>query len=136
MTVRQSRFLFIAVAVLVAASFGTAADLPPGYQRDQEKKVLADVERTSFAGRIGAGITDLFMNALGYTWRDNASCLSGRLGAHADFLYADGAVSGHGVVLTEAHGCSGPLAKNQHPAPVALEASRRSPERSRKRAQA
>jgi hypothetical protein len=44
------------------------------------------------------------MNALGFTWRDNASCLSGSLTPHADFIYADGAVSGHGVVLTEARG--------------------------------
>ena len=65
---------------------------------------LADAERTSFAGRMGAGVTDLLMNALGYTWRDNASCLSDSLAPHADFLYADGAVSGHGVVLAEAHG--------------------------------
>jgi hypothetical protein len=65
---------------------------------------LADAERTSFAGRIGAGVTDLLMNALGYTWRDNASCLSSSLAPHADFIYADGVVSGHGVVLAEARG--------------------------------
>lgn len=65
---------------------------------------LADAERTSFAGRIGAGVTDLLMNALGYTWRDNASCLSRSLLPHADFIYAEGAVSGHGVVLAEARG--------------------------------
>ena len=65
---------------------------------------LADAERTSFAGRIGAGVTDLLMNALGYTWRDNASCLSRALAPHADFIYADGAVSGHGVVLAKARG--------------------------------
>ena len=65
---------------------------------------LADAERTSFAGRIGAGVTDLLMNALGYTWRDNASSLSHSLAPHADFIYGDGAVSGHGVVLAEAHG--------------------------------
>lgn len=65
---------------------------------------LADAERTSFAGRIGAGVTDLLMNALGYAWRDNASCLSRSLAPHADFIYADGAVSGHGVVLAEARG--------------------------------
>ncbi len=65
---------------------------------------LADAERTSFAGRVGAGVTDLLMNALGYTWRDNACCLSGLLAPHADFIYGDGAVTGHGVVLAEAHG--------------------------------
>lgn len=70
----------------------------------QHLQALADAERTSFAGRVGAGITDLLMNALGFTWRDNASCLSSSLAPHADFIYADGAVSGHGVVLAEAHG--------------------------------
>lgn len=70
----------------------------------QHLQALADAERTSFAGRVGAGITDLLMNALGFTWRDNACCLSGSLTPQADFIYADGAVSGHGVVLAEAHG--------------------------------
>ena len=70
----------------------------------QHLHALADAERTSFSGRVGAGITDLLMNALGFTWRDNASCLSSSLAPHADFIYADGAASGHGVVLAEAHG--------------------------------
>ncbi|RQH09481.1 hypothetical protein [Bradyrhizobium sp. RP6] len=65
---------------------------------------LADAERSGFAGRVGAGMTDLLMNALGYVWRDNATCLSSNLDPHADFVYAGGAVSGHGVVLAEAHG--------------------------------
>ncbi|MDP2411477.1 MAG: hypothetical protein Q8M26_14480 [Pseudolabrys sp.] len=65
---------------------------------------LADAERPAFAGRVGAGVTDLVMNALGYAWRDNATCLSSSLDPHADFIYGGGAVSGHGVVLAEAHG--------------------------------
>lgn len=65
---------------------------------------LADAERTAFAGRVGAGVTDLLMNALGYTWRDNAVCLSSSLAPHADFIYGDGSVSEHGVVLVEARG--------------------------------
>lgn len=65
---------------------------------------LADAERSGFAGRVGAGITDLVMNALGYVWRDNAICLSSSLDPHADFIYAGGSVEGHGVVLAEAHG--------------------------------
>ena len=66
---------------------------------------LADAERTSFAASVGAGVTDLVMNGLGYTWRDNAAAILGSsLDPHADFLYGEGAVSGHGVVLTEAHG--------------------------------
>ncbi|WP_139481244.1 hypothetical protein [Bradyrhizobium ivorense] len=65
---------------------------------------LADAERSGFAGRVGAGVTDLLMNALGYVWRDNAMCLSSSLDPHADFIYGGGPVTGHGVVLAEAHG--------------------------------
>ena len=65
---------------------------------------LADSERTHFASRIGAGVTDLYMNALGYAWRDNAACLSSALKPHADFLYHGGNSLGHGVVLAEARG--------------------------------
>ncbi len=65
---------------------------------------LADAERSGFAGRVGAGVTDLLMNALGYVWRDNATCLSVGLDPHADFVYAGGPVADHGVVLAEAHG--------------------------------
>jgi hypothetical protein len=65
---------------------------------------LADAERSGFAGRVGAGVTDLLMNALGYVWRDNGACLTGTIDPHADFIYAGGAVTGHGVVLAEAHG--------------------------------
>jgi hypothetical protein len=65
---------------------------------------LADAERSGFAGRVGAGVTDLLMNSLGYVWRDNAVCLSSAFDPHADFIYGDGPVAKHGVVLTEAHG--------------------------------
>ena len=65
---------------------------------------LADTERTFFAARIGGGITDLYMNALRYTWRANAACLSSALDPHPDFIYEGGNASGHGVVLAEAHG--------------------------------
>ncbi|MBB5048519.1 hypothetical protein HNR60_003286 [Rhodopseudomonas rhenobacensis] len=65
---------------------------------------LADAERTAFAGRAGAGITDIVMCALGYTWRDNASSVLSPTISHADFIYGGGAVAAHGVVLAEAHG--------------------------------
>ena len=65
---------------------------------------LIDSERSAFAGRVGAGITDLYMNALGYAWRDNAVCLASSLGPHGDFLYHGGPSSAHGVVLAEARG--------------------------------
>jgi hypothetical protein len=76
----------------------------PEFELSPYIRSLADAERTSFAGRVGAGITDLLMNALGYTWRDNASCLASTLTPHADFIYGGGAVAEHGVVLAEAHG--------------------------------
>lgn len=44
------------------------------------------------------------MNALGYSWRDNAASLSSSLDPHGDFLYDGGHASGHGVVLAEARG--------------------------------
>jgi len=73
---------------------------------------LADVERTVFAARVGAGITDIAMNSLGYTWRDNADCLSVSLDPRADFIYAGGNASGYGVVLAEAHGSFSPSISN------------------------
>ena len=76
----------------------------PKFQLSQYIKSLADTDRTSFAGHIGAGITDIMMNSLGYVWRDNAVSISGSRSAHADFIYGGGQVSGHGVVLAEAHG--------------------------------
>ena len=77
---------------------GSAFSLSPNFQH------LADAEQSTFAGSVGAGITDLIMNELGYTWRDNAACLSGSLDPRADFIYADGEVTGYGVVLAEARG--------------------------------
>jgi hypothetical protein len=65
---------------------------------------LADIERTLFAAEVGAGITDLYMNSLGYAWRANAACLSKALDPQADFIYGGGNADGHGVVLAEAHG--------------------------------
>jgi hypothetical protein len=82
---------------------------------------LADAERSAFAGRIGAGITDLVMNALGYTWRDNAVSLSGA-GVRPDFIYGGGQATSHGVVLAEAHGS---LAKNVNKARIEREANRK-----------
>ncbi|MEH2480555.1 hypothetical protein V1282_003912 [Nitrobacteraceae bacterium AZCC 2146] len=65
---------------------------------------LGDADRSGFPGRVGAGVTDLLMNALGYVWRDNGASLTGSANPHADFIYAGGAVASHGVVLAEAHG--------------------------------
>lgn len=66
--------------------------------------MLGDTGRSGFPGRIGAGITDIVMNHLGYTWRDNAECLSAYHDAHPDFIYDSGKAEGLGVVVAEAHG--------------------------------
>lgn len=76
----------------------------PAFELSPLLASLADSERTHFASRFGAGITDLYMNALGYTWRDNAASLAGSLEPHGDFLYDGGPAFGHGVVLAEARG--------------------------------
>jgi hypothetical protein len=76
----------------------------PGFALSSLIGALGDTEQTHFASRMGAGITDLYMNALDYSWRDNAACLSGKLDPHADFLYSGGSALGHGVVLAEARG--------------------------------
>lgn len=76
-------------------------------------RFLADTHRSQFAARVGAGITDLYMNTLGHTWRANAVCLSSTLDPHADFIYDGGNVAGHGVVLAEAHGSFATGASNQ-----------------------
>jgi hypothetical protein len=67
-------------------------------------KFLADTAGSQFAAKIGAGITHLYMEALGYKWRANAACLSSSLDPHADFIYDGGNAAGHGVVLAEARG--------------------------------
>lgn len=69
-----------------------------GFELSDLLSDLSDSERNHFASRVGAGITDLYMNALGYGWRDNAACLSSSLEPHADFLYQGGAALGHGLV--------------------------------------
>lgn len=76
----------------------------PTFELSKLLTSLADSERTHFASRVGAGVTDLYMNALGYAWRDNAAGLASSLDPHGDFLYAGGPADGHGVVLAEARG--------------------------------
>lgn len=65
-------------------------------------KYLADADKISFAGCVGAGITDLLMNTLDYAWRDNAEKLS--TGSRPDFIYGGGNAQKLGVVIAEAHG--------------------------------
>ena len=85
-------------------------------------KFLADTAGSQFAAKVGAGIAHLYMDALGYAWRANAACLSSSLDPHADFIYEGGNVSGHGVVLTEAHGS---FAKDASAAKIANAAKRK-----------
>jgi hypothetical protein len=96
-----------AVARLAASVLSDAEMLiaeGSGFALSPLLSAFADIEQTHFAGRVGAGITDLYMNALGYGWRDNAASLSSSLNPHGDFLYGGGHASGHGVVLAEARG--------------------------------
>jgi hypothetical protein len=85
-------------------------------------KFLADTAGSQFAAKVGAGIAHLYMDALGYAWRANAACLSSSLDPHADFIYDGGNVSGHGVVLAEAHGS---FAKDASGAKIANAARRK-----------
>lgn len=67
-------------------------------------KILADTAGSQFAAKVGAGMTHLYMDSLGYEWRANAACLSSSLDPRADFIYGGGNAAGHGIVLAEAHG--------------------------------
>ena len=64
---------------------------------------FADAMRTSFSGEIGAGITDRYMESLGYVWRDNARSIV-PTGQVADFVYDGPPTKRAGVVLAEAKG--------------------------------
>ena len=75
-----------------------------GFELKREIYDLADTERRFFAARVGAGVTELYMNKLGYVWRANASSLSKGNGRYPDFIYHGGRSAGHGMVLAEAHG--------------------------------
>ena len=74
------------------------------FKLSQYFRSLSDSERTAFAGRVGAGISDVVMTELGYVWRGNAEGISNYHTAHADFIYGGGQASGLGIVLVEAHG--------------------------------
>ena len=65
---------------------------------------LNDDGATTLAGRCGAAVTGLYMNALGYGWRDNAQCIAPASDPRADFIYYGGPSTSLGVVLAEAHG--------------------------------
>ena len=78
-------------------------DPPPLFWVTTDVDYSADAKRTSFSADIGAGITDLIMSGMGYTYRDNARSLikTGRVG---DFIYDGPRTYGAGVVLAEAKG--------------------------------
>lgn len=64
---------------------------------------LADDMRTYFSARIGAGLADQFMNALGFVWRANGRTIASG-GPVPDFVYDGPLTQGRGVVLCEAKG--------------------------------
>jgi len=69
----------------------TMVEHGPMFRLSTDFQYLGDTERTFLAARIGGGITDLYMNALGYTWRANAACLSSVL--RSDLEHADGCIA-------------------------------------------
>ena len=78
-------------------------DNPRDFAFTNDVLSFADARRTAFSGDIGAGITDRYMESLGYVWRDNARSIV-PTGPVADFVY-DGPPTGTaGVVLAEAKG--------------------------------
>jgi hypothetical protein len=78
-------------------------DQPSDFAFTTDVLKFADAKRTAFSGDIGGGITDRYMEALGYVWRDNARNIV-PTGKVADFVY-DGPPTGQmGVVLAEAKG--------------------------------
>jgi len=64
---------------------------------------LADETRTNFSARLGTGIADQYMTALGYVWRANARSII-PTGPAADFVYDGGPTNNLGAVLCEAKG--------------------------------
>lgn len=66
--------------------------------------LLNGSERSAFAGRVGAGLCDLYMQSLHYVWRDQADRLIRTRQPLADFLYEGGSAAGLGVAIAEAKG--------------------------------
>lgn len=96
----------VTAALLRAATALTEAvfdDVGSGFDLLAEVEMIEQTARTALAGAIGAGICDLFMVLMGYTWHDHANrVVTGS--PLADFVYEGGAASGHGIVLAEAKG--------------------------------
>ena len=84
--------------LLVTVANGSPFQLAPAFS------FLNDDAAPTLAGRVGAAITDLYMSALGYVWRDNARSIAPASDPRADFIYSGGPIGSDGVVLAEAHG--------------------------------
>ncbi len=69
-----------------------------------EVEYLADASRTAFSGDFGAGVTDLYMTAMGYYYRCNGRELIHTAGKICDFIYDGPPTHMSGVVLAEAKG--------------------------------
>jgi hypothetical protein len=78
-------------------------DVPKDFAFTVDVFHLADATRTAFSGDIGAGVSDRYMESLGYIWRDNGRSLVPK-GPVADFVYDGPPTKGAGVVITEAKG--------------------------------
>lgn len=78
-----------------------------GFELSKDLIHLNGSERTALAGRLGAGLCDLFMVSLGYVWRDQADRIISTRKPLADFIYEGPPVRSHGVALAEAKGSTG-----------------------------
>lgn len=75
-----------------------------GFELSPDLQHLNGAERTALAGRIGAGLCDLYMISLGYVWRDQAIRLVRTRKPLADFVYEGPPTHGFGVAIAEAKG--------------------------------
>lgn len=75
-----------------------------GFELSTDFSHLNGSERTALAGRLGAGLCDLFMVSMKYVWRDQADRIITTREPLADFVYEGPPVEPHGVALAEAKG--------------------------------
>ncbi len=84
-------------------------DPPPGLEILTSANDLADMQLVKFAHDLGVGLADLYMEALGFAWRDNGKTVLSGSGPVPDFVYDDGS-GATGVVAVEAKGSASPRA--------------------------
>lgn len=79
-------------------------ELTEAFVLSKDLLAVMGAERTAIVGRIGAGMCDLYMQSLGYVWRDQAEHQLQVRGPLADFIYEGPSTQGLGVALVEAKG--------------------------------